>query len=165
MSGDGTLIYKFVNFGLLGGLLGWLLYKNAGPFFRARGEEILDKLGAAERRGEEAAARSAEIARQLAGLGADMEAMRAAAAREMEAEAGRIQAETARLGAKIEESAAQEIAAAAKAARQELRVWSAQLALDLARRKVEAQMSPAAQDVLVDRFIGGLGSARGGPRS
>ena len=55
--------------------------------------------------------------------------------------------------AKIQAQAEQEIASAAKAARTELKRYAAQLAVGLAERKIRGRMTPAAQDALVEGFV------------
>lgn len=151
--GDPLLKWKWINFAILAGGLGFLLAKNLGPFLRERGEGILAGLGQAEARSKEAAARAAEIERKMAGLQGEVDILRRESAEEMRAEAERVKAETVQLLAKVEASAKQEIESAAKSARQELRKYSAELALDLAEKKIAAQMDGATQDRLVNAFV------------
>jgi F0F1-type ATP synthase membrane subunit b/b' len=55
--------------------------------------------------------------------------------------------------AKIQAHAEQEIASAGKAARTELKRYSAQLAVELAEQKIRARMTPQTQDALVRGFV------------
>ena len=55
--------------------------------------------------------------------------------------------------AKIQAHAEQEIASAGKAARMELKRYSAELAIDLAEQKIRARMTPETQDALVRGFV------------
>ena len=58
--------------------------------------------------------------------------------------------------AKLQAQAQAEIASATKAARQELKAYSAELALKLAERKIEQQMNPELQKQLTDGFVSDL---------
>ena len=55
--------------------------------------------------------------------------------------------------AKIQLHAEQEIAAAGKQARLELKRYAAELALQLAEKKIAARMTPPAQEALVNSFV------------
>ena len=71
----------------------------------------------------------------------------------MKAGAARISQQTAEEIAKIQAHAGQEIAAAGKHARSDLKRYSAELAMGLAEQKVRARMTPGTQDELVDSFV------------
>jgi F-type H+-transporting ATPase subunit b len=58
--------------------------------------------------------------------------------------------------AKIQAAGEQEIASAAKAARHELKAYSAELALDLAEQKIRHRMTPEVDDSLIRSFVGEL---------
>ncbi len=154
-------IWKWANFALLAGALGYLVKKNAGPYFAARNQKIRGALLDAADLRKEAEARAAEIDRRLAGLEREIAALREEAGREETAESERMRQDTAADIAKVQAHAEQEIAAAGKAARMELRRYSAALAVALAEKKIQARMGPEAQDALVRGFIRELpGSAR-----
>jgi F0F1-type ATP synthase membrane subunit b/b' len=101
----------------------------------------------------EAEARAAEVDRRLANLEAEIAALRAESGKEEEAEAGRFGRHTAAEIAKTQAQAEQEIAAAGKAARLELKRYCADLAVGLAEQKIRARMTPEAEDALVRGFI------------
>jgi F-type H+-transporting ATPase subunit b len=150
---DVPVIYKWVNFAILAGILGYIAVKAGGPALRQRAEDILESFATAARRGQEVAAKAAEVEKKLAGLQSEIDAIRAEARDEMAREAERIAAETTALLAKVEHNAQQEITSAVKAAKKELQVHSSHVALDLARRKMQERITPAVQDGLVDGFI------------
>jgi F-type H+-transporting ATPase subunit b len=158
---DSTTLWKWANFTILAGLLGYGISKAAGPFFAARTGQIQKSLVEARKLRQEAEARAAEIDRRMAGLASDIEALKAEAHREMAAESARVQAETERMLARTREQAEQEIEAAGQQAIAELKAHAAGLALDLARPKIDARMSPATQDRLVDQFVQRLGKPSG----
>lgn len=153
---DVPVIYKWVNFAILAGILGYIAVKVGGPALRQRAEDILDSFATAARRGQEVAAKAAEVEQKLAGLQAEIDAIRAEAQAEMAREADRFSADTAALLAKVEHNAQQEIASATKAAKKELQLHSSRLALDLARRKLQERITPPVQDGLVDGFLQSL---------
>jgi F-type H+-transporting ATPase subunit b len=154
--GGENLPAKWVNFAILAGGIGFIAVKAGGPAFRAKKQAILDDLAEGTRRAEAAAEKAAEIDRRMAGLQDDVAVLRTKANAEMTAEAERLRRETAEQIAKVEHGAELDIASTAKAARQDLKAYVADLALDLARQKVAARMDDATQAALVDRFGRGL---------
>lgn len=158
-------VWKWANFLILAGAAGWFLVKKGGPFFQTRGEQIRKEIAEAGRLRAEAEARFAEVERRLARLDADIEALRESARRDAAAEGERIRAATGAHLAKIQAQAEQEIAAAGKSARLELKRYSAQLSIGLARRKIAERMSAENQEALVKSFMHGLARVRKGGTS
>lgn len=149
--------WKWANFAILAAGIGFLLMKQAGPYFSARSIEIRKGIEEARKLTADAEARAAAMEARLANLGAEVEAMRKSAREEAGREGDRIRQETQRELEKIHAHADLEMASALKAAQIELKNYSAQLALDLARSKVRERMTPAAQDALVQNFVTELG--------
>jgi len=89
----------------------------------------------------------------LAGLEAEIAALRADSQRESQAETQRLAGHTASEIAKIQAQSEREIAAAGKAARTELKRYAAELAVNLAEQKIRARMTPATEDGLVRGFV------------
>lgn len=145
--------WKWLNFALLVGGLGYLLSKSLPGFFKSRTGEIQKGIKEAAEIRKEAEARAAEMDRKMANLRAEIEALRAGSKQEMAAEGERIRKETVEQLAKIQAQAESAIAGATKAARHELKALSAALALQLAEKKVQERMTPPAQSTLVDNFI------------
>ena len=148
--------WAWVNFLLLAGGLGYLIGKNAGPFFAARSKQIRMDIAEAEEQRQEAEARAAEVDRRLGNLQAEIEALRREAHEEQSAEEQRIAQRTAAEAAKIRQQAEQEIDAAGKAARLELKRYSAELAVTLAEQKVRGRLTAEGQDALVREFASDL---------
>lgn len=154
--GDPNLHYKLVNFAILALGVGFIVVKVLFPALRKQQAQILDSMSLAERRAAEAAEEAAATNRRMAGLEGEIASLRDKAHQEMEAEAIRISHETQAAIEKLQRSAEIEIASIAKAARQDLKVHSAGLALDLAKQKIRARIDGPAQDALVARFVASL---------
>ena len=149
-------IWIWANFFLLAGGLGYLAVKQGGPFFKQRGEEIRKGIEDAARIKADAEARAAAIETRMANLGADIEELRYRGTHEIAAESERISRETEQSLAKIKVQAGQEIEAAAKSARQELKVYAADLALELAEKKIRTELTPEADAGLAGTFVENL---------
>ncbi len=149
-------LWKTLNFVLLAAGLVWLIRKFLLPYFSQRTQQIQDGIAEARKLKESAEARAAEMERRLAGLEHQIAEMRDKARAEMAAEEARIQRETEWAAARLEANAKGEIASAVTQARRQLRAFATELAVDLARRKVEEQMTPQIQARLVDALAGSL---------
>jgi F-type H+-transporting ATPase subunit b len=146
-------LWKWANFALLAVGLGYLVKKNAGPFFAARNLQIQqDMLDAQEARAA-AEKRAADVDRRLANLAAEIASLKAESQAEAHSETQRSMQHTAAEIAKIQAHAEREIASAGKAARMELKRYSAELAVELAEQKISARMTGEAQDNLVRGFV------------
>jgi len=121
--------------------------------FAARSQSILKDMSDSEKIRQDAEARAAEVDRRLAGLEAEIAALRADSQRESQAETQRLASHTAAEIAKIRANSQQEIGAAGKAARADLKRYAAQLAIGLAEQKIRGRMTPAVQDGLVRGFV------------
>jgi F-type H+-transporting ATPase subunit b len=151
-----SILWKWFNFALLAGGLGYLAAKYAPPFFRSRTAEIQKGIQAARELSQQAETRAAEMDRRMANLAAEVDRLREEAHQELSAEADRVKNETAQQIAKIQLHAEQEIASATKAARNELKAYSADLAVRLAEQKARREMGPADQDALLNSFVSDL---------
>jgi F-type H+-transporting ATPase subunit b len=154
------ILWKWANFLLLAGLLGYFIYKKAGAFFRSRNEAIRKGIEEADRLRREAEQRAAEVEARLHGLEAEIEALRAAARQEMAAEDERLRQAAAAEMEKIQKQAAQQIASAAKAARHEVRAHAAELALEVAASKLRAALTPELDRALAASFLEELDKVR-----
>jgi len=144
-----------LNFVMVAVVLVVFLKSPMATFFRERTVGIQKGMEEARRSSEEASRRLSEIEARLARLDAETAEMRTAADHEAgkEEAAARTAAEQAK--AKIVQGAEQEIAAAARLARGELKSYAAELAVSLAEKKI--QMNPATDRVLVRDFVDHLG--------
>jgi F-type H+-transporting ATPase subunit b len=158
-AGEGNLeVWRWANFVLLVAGLGYLAAKFGGPFFQARSRKIRQDMVDAEEERKAAEKRAAEVDRRLANLESEIQALRAESQREAASEQERIRQQTASEMVKIRAHAEQEIAAAGKAARLELKKYSAELAVALAEQKLRNRITPDTQEALVRGFVRDLDS-------
>lgn len=148
-----TQIWKWANFLVLAGALGYMIGKNAPSFFAARSEQIGKDMAEAGKERQAAEERAAAVDRRLANLEAEIASLRAHAQEEAEAETQRLAQHTAAEIAKIQARAEQEIVSAGKAARLELKRHAAELAIGLAEQKIRTRLTPETQDALVRGFV------------
>ena len=151
-------IWRVVNFVIMAGAVGYLIVKNAGPFFAARSRKIREEMIQGEDARQEAERRAAEVDRRLANLETEIAGLRAESQKETEHEVERMRQRTAAEMAKIQANAEQEIVAAGKTARAELKRYAAELAIGLAERKIRTRMNAETQDALVGGFVHELDS-------
>jgi F-type H+-transporting ATPase subunit b len=154
--GQNVILWKWANFAILAAGLGFLIVKQAGPYFATRSIEIQKGIADAQKIRADAEASAAAMNAKLANLSLEVEAMRKSAKEEAAQEGVRIRQETERELAKIQAHSEQEISSALKAAQIELKKYSAQLAVNLARQKVRERMTPADEDALVQNFVADL---------
>jgi len=160
-----AVYWAWINFAILAGLLGYMISKRAPAFFQARTEQIQRGISDAATAKREADERMAEMERRIAGLGAEIENLRATMRREMAAEGERIRADTDRHLRRIQEQAEQEIDMMTKNARRQLQLYAAELALKSAEQQLPARITGDVENRLVNWFIQDLehsaeGSAR-----
>ena len=150
---DKWLLWKWANFVILAGGLGYLISKHLPPYFRSRTESIQRGISEAQAMKRDAEKRAAEMDARLSALGADIERFRNEARSEMEQEGARIRQETAAQIEKQQRQAEQEIESAAKTAKRELKQYAAKLALDLAEQRIKARLDASTETALVDDFV------------
>jgi len=148
--------WKWANFALLAGGLGFFISKHAGPFFRARTEGIQKGIQDAATVRAEAEARAAQIESKISNLSGEIENLKATSKAEIASEGARMQAETQAQIAKIQAQAEIQIASAAKSASLDLKVYSAQLAVELAEKQIREKLDTTAQENLASAFVNDL---------
>jgi F-type H+-transporting ATPase subunit b len=146
-----------LNFAIIAGVIFWASRKYLPGMFSARTAAIQRAMQEAQKASDEARRRLAEIESRLMKLDGEIGMMRNAAEKETGAEEARIQAAAQEDGRKLVESAQQEIAAAAKAARRDLTAYAADLAIGLAQKQIH--VDAATDQALVRNFAGELGTS------
>jgi F0F1-type ATP synthase membrane subunit b/b' len=144
--------FRWLNFLLVFGGAGYLLWKYAPGYFRARADEIFSAIERARRLETEAKAVLRNAEEKLAHFEREAEEMRAAARRDALAEAERIRALAREEAERIGRAAEDEIAAAWRAARLALRAAAAQLATERAEALLREQMNRET-DARIFRFL------------
>ncbi len=156
-----SLLSILFNFLVLGAIAAWLGRKYLPGLFANRSAAIQHAMQQAQKAGEEARRRLADIESRLMKLDVEIGMMRDAAEKDAAAEEARIKAGAEEDARKIVASAEQEIAAAVKAARRDLTAYAADLAVGLAKKQIH--VDAATDGALVHDFARRLTSLSSGP--
>ncbi len=153
-------VFKWINFAIVAGGIGWLCIKKAPAFFAKRAEAITSAIRQATVAKAEADRRLQDAETRLARLDQEVAELRVAAEREAASEGERLRAMTRNEAAKIAAAARAEIEAAERAARFELKALAAKLAVEGAETLLAKQITAKTQDSLFHSFVASLaGSA------
>jgi F-type H+-transporting ATPase subunit b len=148
-------IFKWINFAIVAAALIWFFRKKS-VWFRGNADKISSAISEATAAKEEAERQVEEAEAKLANLKQEIAALQAAAKREAAEEGERIRALAEGDAKKVGTAAQAEIHAAERAARLELKALAASLAVDGAESLLARQLTPAAQESLVDTFVKSL---------
>lgn len=146
-------IFRWLNFAIVFGAIGYLAYKKGGPYFRAQAEEISRKIAEGTRAREAAELRRQEVQAKLANIGDEISVMRAEAKRDADAEAQRLRALAREEAQKIERAAQAEIVAAEREARMELKILAARIAVERAEALLRQELTPKSEAALFQTFV------------
>ena len=125
-----------LNFAVVAILIFWGMKKALPAAFRGRTASIQKALEEARKASEEANRRLSDIENRLSRLDQEIAAMQSAGEEEARKEEERIQAAAEEDRKKVVQTAEQEIAAAARSARTQLKAYAAELAVGLAEKKI-----------------------------
>ena len=153
-------IAKLVNLLLFVGLMFYFLRRPIIEAFRGRQESIRSELMHAEEERAAAEARLQEVEGRLARLDAEVEAIRANAQKDAAEERARVGRATEAEIRKIREQARREIESAAKAARAELRTFTAEQSVKLAEEMIRRDIRPEDDAHLAREYVEELGGVR-----
>ncbi|MFZ3329255.1 MAG: hypothetical protein WA197_01385 [Candidatus Acidiferrales bacterium] len=146
-------VFRWLNFALVFGGIGYAIWKWGAPYFRQHAEEISNKIAEGTRAREAADAQRREIQAKLAGLDDEIKRLREVGQRDAEAEAqrlrdmGRVESEN------IERAARAEIEAAERQERLELKILGAKLAVELAEALLRRSLTPRGEEFLFNGFV------------
>jgi F-type H+-transporting ATPase subunit b len=146
-------IWQGVNLVLLLGVLFYFGRKPIGEFFATRRAGIQKELQESSTLLAEAEARNAELQRRLVDLGSEIEGIREEASRRAEEEADRILGDARAAAERIRRDAQAAVEQELRRARTELREEAADLALEIAARKLADQVGESDRERLADEFI------------
>jgi F-type H+-transporting ATPase subunit b len=153
-------VWRWGNFLILFGGLGWYLRQPLRDFLETRSRSIEEGLASGRLARESALKQMSEIESRLARLDDEVQALRAQAVKEAEEERARI-LESAKIEAqKILEMAHREIEGLKKSARLELKAHVADLAVKLAEERLQKSIGSEENKRLVLRFLDSLETAK-----
>jgi F-type H+-transporting ATPase subunit b len=146
-------LFKWINFALVAGVIAWLCLKKGPAFFAGRAEAISSAIQKSTEAKKLADQHLSDAEAKLQNLEKEVAELRASAQRESAAESERIRNLTQSDAQKIDVAAKAEIAAAERAARLELKALAANLAVNGAESLLAQQLTPAAQESLINNFV------------
>jgi F0F1-type ATP synthase membrane subunit b/b' len=146
-------VFRWLNFALVFGGIGYAVWKWGAPYFRQHAEEISNNIAEGTRAREGAEAQRREIEAKLAGLDDEIQRLRETGQRDAEAEAQRLRDMGRAESEKIERAARAEIGAAERQGRLELKILGAKLALQLAEALLRRSLTPKSEEFLFDGFV------------
>ena len=149
-------LWKWLNFIVLFGGLGWYLRKPLGDFLNARAKGIEDGLANAQEAKRTALLKSAEIQSRLAQLDREIQQLKDLAAQEAEQERARILESARQEAQKILELASREIEGLKKSARLELKAYVAELAVKLAEERLRTSVGQEEDRRIIEKVIKSL---------
>lgn len=146
-------VFKWVHFLILALVLIWLVKWVMPPIVRRNADEITAAITKATAAKAAAEKELKDAAAKLTTLEQEIARFREQAQREAAAEMDRLRAMTKTEMEKVGFAAKAEIDAAERAAREELRVLAAKLAVDRAQSLVAGEMTPAVQETMINNFV------------
>lgn len=155
-----TEIFRWINFLVVAGLIGWVFLKLLPPVFEKKAEGISSAIDKATAAKAEAERQFRDAESKLAHLQGELAELRSAAQREIAAEGERIRNATRSDAEKVALAAKGEIEAAERAARIELKTAAADLAVKGAESLLVKELTPQTQESLVASFVESLAGRR-----
>jgi len=158
----GFELWKFVNLFIFVGALVYVLVRKAklGEAFKTRREGIQAELNKARIERDAALAKLKEVEERLAGLNAETATIKEKSEREAAAERERIAQSTEAEITKLSAQAQRDIENAGKAAKHELRRFTAEQSVRLAEEMIKRDMRPEDDVRLINRNIEEMGTAQ-----
>ncbi len=155
-----SMIAKLVNFAILAGLLAYFLKSPLMAYLAARITQIRQDLVTASQQRAAAGAQLAQIAQRMRALPAELEALKQRGAEDVQAERTRIASAAAAERERLLAQTRREIESRLRIAKRELAAHTAELAVTVARRRIEQSITAADQLRLLDRYATQLGEGR-----
>ncbi|HSY33509.1 MAG TPA: hypothetical protein VLA42_16105 [Verrucomicrobiae bacterium] len=146
-------LFKWINFAVVAGVIVWLCVRKGPGFFGRRADVISSDIQKSTEAKKKADQQLLDAETKLQNLEKEVADLRATAQRESAGEADRIRDFTVTDEQKIAEAGKAEVVAAERAARLELKVLAANLAVNGAESLLVKQLTPAAQEALINNFV------------
>jgi F-type H+-transporting ATPase subunit b len=153
------LIFRWLNFLLVFGGIGYLIAKFGGAFFRGNAKEIAASIVEATAVKAEAERELRQVETKIARLDQDVAEMREEARRNWAAETERLHASGQAEIEKINLAARGELAASERAAQQQVREIAASMAVERAAALVNSRMNAEIRAKMFQSFLSELGEA------
>jgi F-type H+-transporting ATPase subunit b len=153
-------VARIANFAILVGILVYFLKTPLAGYLQSRSEHIRSELVQAAEMRRASESQLGEVNRQMQALPAELEALRARGSQDIAAEEARIRAAADAERERLIEQMRREVEMQVRIAQTALRNEVAELATQIARRRIEATMTPDDQMRLVDRYASQLEGAR-----
>ncbi len=151
------LIFRWLNFILVFGGIGYLLAKHGGAFFKSNAKAIAASITEATAAKAEADRELREVAAKIARIGQEVADLREAARRDSAAEAERLRVSGRTEIEKISQAAHGELLASERAAQKELRALAASMAVERAGALVSSRMNGEIRARILHSFLSELG--------
>src|SRR6202163_1669803 len=145
--------FKWINFALVAGFIVWLCLKKGPGFFGRRADVISSDIQKSTEAKNLAEQQLRDAETKLQNLEKEVVDLRASARRESAAEAERIRNLTVTDEQKIAAAGNSEAEATERAARVELKAFAANLAVNGAESLLQQQLTPGAQEQLINNFV------------
>jgi F-type H+-transporting ATPase subunit b len=159
-----AMIAKFLNFAILAGVLVYFLRTPLATYLASRSTQIRQELVTAADMKASASQHLTQIEQKMRALPGELETLKARGAEDVKAERVRItQAATAERDRLLDQTR-REIDSRLRIAKRELTAHAAELAVAVARRRIEQSITPDDQSRLVDRTHPAEGGAMTGAR-
>ena len=158
----GFELWKFINLAVFVLLLVYILTRkaNLGEAFRTRRETIKRELARAQQERDAAVAKLKEVEERLARLDNEVQDIKDKSTVEAAEERERIAHSTETEVAKLSEQAQREIENAGKAAKKELRRYTAEQSVQMAEQLIRLEMRPEDDARLISHNLEDLGGAQ-----
>lgn len=148
-------LFWCLNFAVVLAAILWFVKSKLLVSMRERTALIRKSMDEAKKASDAAMSRLKDIESRLSRLDGEVAELKAQAEKDFKIEEQRIQAAAAEDARRVVDFAETEIAAAAKSARRELKAFAAELAVNLAEKKI--QIDPQTDQRLVSTFVNDLG--------
>jgi F-type H+-transporting ATPase subunit b len=151
------LIFRWLNFLIVFGGIGYVIAKRGGAFFRGNAKEIAANIVEATAAKAEADRELHEVETKIARLDHDVAELREEARRNWIAESERLRASGVAEIEKINQAARGELAASERAAQQQVREIAASMAVERAAALVSSMMNTEIRARMFQSFLSELG--------
>jgi F0F1-type ATP synthase membrane subunit b/b' len=154
------LIFRWLNFLIVFGGIGYLIAKSGGAFFRSNAREIAASIVEATAAKEEADRELHTVEAKIGRLNQDVSELREQARQNWVAESERLRSSGVAEIEKINQAARGELAASERAAQQQLRDIAASMAVQNAAAIVGSRMNPQIRAKIFQSFLVDLGRGK-----